>query len=172
MQIRSIPVRPSILHFGVFAFFAIFLAWYLQVTGEYRTLIWAGPTLLFLLLIPMLLNYMSQKEYRELIPLYEKEAQTVKIRQINDKMISKPVRLEALVEEVRFRSLNRPHFIVSDRTGEIPVKMFTTPGVDVRPGDVVEILGQVIHRYIVTGDPVVNGVNIKVVRRKNRSESQ
>jgi len=87
-------------------------------------------------------------------------------------MISKPVRFEALVEEVRFRSLNRPHFIVSDRTGEIAVKMFTTPREDVRPGDVVEILGQVIHRYIVTGDPVVNGVNIRVVRRKDGSNSQ
>jgi hypothetical protein len=172
MQIRSFPVRPSVLHLAVFGFFALFLLWYIMVTGEVRTLIWAGPALIFLLLIPMLLNYMSQKEYEGLVPMYEAEARTLKIREINEKMISKPVRFEALVEEVRFRSLNRPHFIVSDRTGTIPVKMFTTPREDVRPGDVVEVFGQVIQRYIVTGDPVVNGVEIRIIRRKEKDKNQ
>lgn len=172
MQIPSFPIRPSVLHLGVFAFFALFLLWYITATGELRVLYWAGPTLVFLLVIPMLLNYMSQKEYEGLIPLYESEAKVVKIRDINDKMMSKPVRVEALVEEVRFRYLNRPHFIVADRTGTIPVKMFTTPREDVRPGDVVEILGQVIHRYIVTGDPVINGVNIRVIRKKEKEDQK
>ncbi|MDD1730089.1 MAG: nucleotide-binding protein [Methanospirillum sp.] len=166
MQIRSLPVRPSVLHLCVFGFFAIFLLWYILITGEFRTLIWAGPTLVCLLIIPMLLNYMSQKEYEGLTPMYEQEARSVKIREISEKMISKPIRIEGVVEEVRFRSLNRPHFIVGDRTGSIPVKMFTTPREDVRVGDIVEVLGQVIHRYIVTGDPVVNGVSIRVVSRK------
>jgi len=171
MQIRSIPVRPSALHFAVFCFFALFLTWYLQVTGEYATLIWAFPTLMLLLIIPMLLNYMSQKEYQGLEPMYEAEARVVKIREITAKMISKPVRFEAVVEEVRFRSLNRPHFIVSDRTGTIPVKMFTTPREDARAGDLVEVLGQVIHRYIVTGDPVVNGVSIRIIRKKGQDKA-
>ncbi|MFH0968259.1 MAG: nucleotide-binding protein [Methanobacteriota archaeon] len=150
----------------------VFLLWYIMVTGELNVLIWAGPTLVLLLAIPMLLNYMSQKEYEGLIPVYEAEARSIKIREINESMISKPVKLEALVEEVRFRSLNRPHFIVADRTGTIPVKMFTTPREDVRPGDVVEILGQVIHRYIVTGDPVINGVNIRIIRKKEAKDKQ
>ena len=170
MQLRSFPIRPSVLHLCVFGFFAIFLLWYIVKTGDIRVLLWAGPTLILLLLIPMILNYMSQKEYEDLVPAYESEARTLKIREINNQMIQKPVRFEGLVEEVRFRSLNRPHFIVSDRTGMIPVKMFTTPREDVRPGDVVEVLGQVIHRYIVTGDPVVNGVNIRVIRKKEKNQ--
>ena len=153
MQIYSVSVRPSVLHLIVFGFFAIFIAWYIINTGDIRALIWAAPTLALLLIIPMVLNYMSQKEYEGLIPMYESDARTLKIREINENMKSKPVRFEGLVEEVRFRSLNRPHFIVSDRTGTIPVKMFTTPREDVRPGDVVEVLGQVIHRYIVTVIP-------------------
>lgn len=171
MHIRSIPVRPSILHLSVFAFFVLFVIWYIASTGEFRILIWAGPTLIMLLIIPMLLNYMSQKEYQGLTPIYEAEAKTVKIREITEKMMSRAVRLECLVEEVRFKSLNRPHFIVADRTGSITVKMFTTPGVDIRPGDVVEVFGQVIHRYIVTGDPVINGVMIRLVSRRDPKES-
>ncbi|PKL60812.1 MAG: nucleotide-binding protein [Methanomicrobiales archaeon HGW-Methanomicrobiales-4] len=172
MQIRSLPIRPSILQIAVFVFFVIFVIWYIQVTGENRILIWAGPTLVLLLIIPMILTYMSQKEYEGLIPVYEAEARGVKIREINEKMISKPVKLEGLVEEVRFRSLNRPHFIIADRTGTIPVKMFTSPREDIRPGDVVEVLGQVIHRFIVTGDPVINGVNIRVIRKKDVKDKQ
>jgi len=172
MQIRTLPIRPSILQIAVFVFFVLFVIWYIQATGETRVLIWAGPTLVLLLIIPMILTYMSQKEYEGLIPVYEAEARSVKIREINEKMISKPVKLEVLVEEVRFRSLNRPHFIVADRTGSIPVKMFTTPREDVRPGDVVEVLGQVIHRFIVSGDPVINGVSIRVISRKSTSESK
>lgn len=167
MHIRSLPIRPSILHLAVFGFFTLFIIWYIMVTGEVRVLLWAGPTLVFLLIIPMLLTYMSQKEYEGLIPVYEAEARTVKIREISEKLMSKPIRIEALVEEVRFRSLNRPHFIVGDRTGTITVKMFTTPRDDVKPGDIVEVLGQVIHRYIVTGDPIINGVGIRVISRKN-----
>ncbi len=171
MQIRSLPVKPSALHLAVFGFFALFVAWYIVSTKDPRILIWAGPTLILLLIIPMLLNYMSQKEYEGLIPVYEAEARTVKIREITDKMMSKPIRFEAVVDEVRFKSLNRPHFIVGDRTGTITVKMFTTPREDVKSGDVVEVLGQVIHRYIVAGDPIVNGVGIRVVTRRSPKES-
>jgi hypothetical protein len=173
MQTRTFPVRPSILHLAVFAFFALFLLWYIIATGEIRVLIWAGPTLVFLLLIPMALTYMSQKEYEGLVPVYEVEARKAKIREITDKWISKPVRLEeVLVEEVRFKYLNRPHFIVGDRTGTIPVKMFTAPKENIRKGDVVEVLGQVINRYIVTGDPVINGVSIRVISRQETSKKK
>jgi len=170
MHIRSFPIRPSLLHLAVFGFFLIFTTWYVIETGEMRVLLWAAPTLVFLLVIPMLLNYMSQKEYEGLIPMYEQESKSVKIREISERLISQPVRFEAVVDEVRFRSLNRPHFIVSDRTGTIPVKMFTTPREDVRAGDLVEVLGQVIHRYIVVGDPVVNGVSVRVVKHKSSAK--
>lgn len=172
MQIRSLPIRPSVLHLTVFGFFLIFVAWYIFETGEMSTLLWAVPTLIFLLIIPMLLNYMSQKEYEELIPVYEAEAKPVKIRDITDKMTSKPVKFQAVVEEVRFKSLNRPHFVVSDRTGTTTVKMFTTPREDVRAGDLIEVLGQVIHRYIVIGDPVINGVSIRVVAPKGSAKEK
>jgi hypothetical protein len=44
--------------------------------------------------------------------------------------------------------------------------MFTSPDEDVKVNDIVEVLGQVIRRYIVTGEPVINCVSI----RKNSAQ--
>lgn len=164
MQIQSLQMRPSILHLLVFGFFGVLLLVYVALTGNSGILIWALPSLVLLLLIPMALTWMSQKEYAELIPVYEESARNIKIRDISEKMIGKPVRIEGLVEEVRFRFLNRPHFIVADKTGVIPVKMFTAPTTDVRKDDIAEVYGQVIRRYIVAGDPIINGVLIRKLK--------
>jgi RecJ-like exonuclease len=109
---------------------------------------------------------MSRSEYADIAPVYEAEAKTVRIKLINENMIGKPVRVEGVVEKVRFRFLNRPQFIVADRSGEIAVKMFTNPDEDIHEHDVVEVLGMVIHRYVAVGDPVINCVSIKRIGKK------
>lgn len=166
MQFSLGNLRPSILHLFVFVFFAILISIYIIVSGNVSILYWAVPTLILLILIPLALSYMSRSQYSDLIPVYEASARDVKIREINESMISKPIRFEALVEEVRFRSLNRPHFIVADKTGVTTVKMFTTPRQDVYKDDIVEVYGQVIRRYIFAGDPIVNGVDIRKISSK------
>jgi len=81
-------------------------------------------------------------------------------------MIGKPVRIQGVVEKVRFQFLNRPQYIIADRSGEISVKMFTSPDEDIHEHDVVEVLGMVIRRYIAVGDPVINCVSIKKAEKK------
>ena len=54
--------------------------------------------------------------------------------------------------------LNRPH-LVADRTGEISVKMFTSPAEDVQKG-MWSVLGMVVKRYLLSGDAVINCVSI------------
>ena len=171
MQFLPRKIRPSILHILVFVFFLILISIYVFSTGDTSMLIWGVPTLICLLLIPMGLTYLSQSQYSDLIPVYETSAKEVKIRDINESMVSKPIKIEGLVEEVRFRSLNRPHFIIGDRTGVTTVKMFTNPQNDINKGDVVEVYGQVIKRYIFYGDPIVNGVDIRVTRHSEKSSS-
>jgi len=119
-----------------------------------------------LLVIPVALNYMSRKQYADLVPEYERQAKPVRVRLINENMIGKVVRINGVVERVHFQFLNRPQYSIADRSGAISVKMFTSPDEDIKVNDVVEVLGQVIRRYIVTGDPVVNCVSI----RKNRAD--
>ena len=171
MKIGNIDVKVSILAVAVFVIFTIFLLVAAVFSPEIRSqLIWLIPALFMLLLIPMLLNYMSRREYSDMVPAYEAEAKTVRIKLINKGMIGKPVRVEGVVERVYFQFLNRPQYLVADRSGSISVKMFTSPEEDVKVNDVVEVLGQVIQRYFVTGDPVINCVSIRKLKKQKPGE--
>lgn len=162
MKIGNVNVKVSIVTLVVFIFFAILVVVSAVVSPEIRSQIfWLLPALIILLVVPMALNYMSRKEYADLVPVYEREAKPVRIRMINEGMMGKVVRIEGVVEKVRFKFLNRPQYVVADRTGEIPVKMFTCPDEDIEVNDVVVVLGSVIRRYIFGGDPVINCVSIR-----------
>lgn len=161
MKIGTINVRVSVLVIAVFLTLTFLLLYNWVMTGNTQLLTWGIPTLILLLIIPMVLNYMSQSTYVSMIPMYEEEAKSVKINAINENLNGKPVRIEGVVERCYFKFLNRPQYLVADRTGEISVKMFTSPQEDVNTGDIVEVLGQVIRRYVAVGDPVVNAVQIR-----------
>ena len=162
MKIGNVEVKLSIISIGVFVFFTIFLIFGSLYSSDVRSnLIWMVPVLFMLLVIPVALNYMSRSQYAELEPEYEHQAKTVRVKLINENMIGKIVRIEGVVERVHFQFLNRPQYSVADRSGAISVKMFTSPDENIKVNDLVVVLGQVIRRYIVTGDPVVNCVSIR-----------
>lgn len=165
MQIGDIRVRVTPVALAVFLFFMALIGVYVFATGDVRSLIWAVPAAVMLILIPAALNYMSQKQYASLVPVYEAEAKTTRIRAINLNMLGKPVRVKGVVERVYFQFLNRPQYLVADRTGEISVKMFTSPAGDVQEGDVVEVLGIIVKRYIMSGDAVINCVSIRKIEK-------
>lgn len=146
MKIGEINLKITPIALAVVAIFTIFLAYAFFISRDTQILFWGIPTLILLLVIPLGLNYMSQKEYADVIPQYEREARPVRIRMINVNMVGEPVRIEGVVEKVRFQFLNRPQYIVADRSGEISVKMFTSPEEMIRVGDVVEVLGMVIKQ--------------------------
>jgi len=169
MKIGNVDVKISILSIGVFAVFTIILIVASVYSLEVRSqLIWLIPVLFMLLVLPIALNYMSRSQYAELRPEYEREARTVRVKLINENMIGKIVRIEGVVERVHLQFLNRPQFTVADRSGAISVKMFTSPDEDIKVNDIVEVLGQVIRRYIVTGEPVINCVSIRKTDTKAR----
>ena len=162
MKIRNVEVKDSIISIGVFVFFTIFLIFGSLYSSDVRSnLIWMVPVLFMLLVIPVALNYMSRSQYAELEPEYEHQAKTVRIKLITENMIGKIVRIDGVVERVHFQFLNRPQYSVADRSGAISVKMFTSPDENIKVNDLVVVLGQVIRRYIVTGQPVVNCVSIR-----------
>ena len=162
MKIGNVEVKVSIISIGVFVFFTIFLIVASVYSPDVRSnLIWMVPVLFMLLVIPVALNYMSRSQYAELEPEYEQQAKTVRVKLINENMIGKIVRIEGVVERVHFQFLNRPQYSVADRSGAISVKMFTSPDENIKVNDLVVVLGQVIRRYIVTGEPVVNCVSIR-----------
>jgi RecJ-like exonuclease len=159
-------VKVSIVAIAVFVFFTLLLLVASLSSAEVRSqLIWLIPALFMLLVIPVALNYMSRSQYADMEPIYESQAKTVRIKLINENMVGKPVRVEGVVERVYFQFLNRPQYLVADRSGSISVKMFTSPNEDVKVDDVVEVLGQVIRRYIFTGDPVINCISIRKIKK-------
>lgn len=169
MQIGNIKVRVTAITVAVFLFFIALIAVYIFITGDVHALLWALPAAVMLLLIPMALNYMSQKQYASLVPVYEVEAKNARIREINLNRLGEPVRIKGVVERVYFQFLNRPQYLVADRTGEISVKMFTSPAENIHEGDLVEVLGTVVKRYILAGDAVINCVSIRKVKKNQQS---
>lgn len=162
MKIGKLGVNVSTITIVVFVIFTILLLIASAFSPDVRSnLYWLIPCLIMLVIIPIALNYMSRSEYDAVAPLYEAEAKMIRVKLINENMIGKPVRIEGVVERVAFQFLNRPQYVVADRSGSIPVKMFTSPAEDVKVNDVVEVIGQVIRRYIVVGDPVINCVSIR-----------
>ena len=143
--------KTAIAAIGIFA---LFLGTF-PLTGESNFLVRGIPSLILLLVIPLLHNYMSQSPFSDLALLYETEEKNIRIKVINESMIGKVVRIQGLVKQAHFPFLNRPQFIVTG-SGEISVKMFTAPTDDVNMGDVVEVPGMIIWRSMVVGDPVVN----------------
>ncbi|MEN6444362.1 MAG: nucleotide-binding protein [Methanoregula sp.] len=171
MKIGKVDVKVSIVAIAVFVFFTIFLliaSVYSPVIRSQLTVL--IPVLFMLLVIPIALNYMSRSQYAGMEPIYAAEAKTVRVKLINENMIGNPVRIEGVVERVYFQFLNRPQFLVADRSGAISVKMFTTPAEDIKVNDVVEVLGMVIHRYMVSGDPVINCVSIKKLKKSGKDQ--
>lgn len=166
MKIGNVEVKVSILAIAVFVVFTLLLLVASVYSPDVRSqLIWLIPGLFMLLVIPIALNYMSRSQYADITPVYEAEAKSVRIKLINENMIGKPVRIQGVVEKIRFQFLNRPQYIVADRSGEISVKMFTSPDEEIHEHDVVEVIGMVIRRYIAVGDPVINCVSIKQVEK-------
>jgi hypothetical protein len=166
MKIGNVDVKVSIVAIGVFVIFTILLLITSVYNADVRSnLILLIPCLFLLLVIPVALNYMSRSQYADITPIYEAQAKTVRVKLVNENMIGKPVRIEGVVERVHFQILNRPQYLVADRSGAISVKMFTSPDEDVKVDDVVEVLGQVIRRYLVVGEPVINCVSIKKIKK-------
>ncbi|NMB78588.1 MAG: nucleotide-binding protein [Methanomicrobiales archaeon] len=165
MKIGNVDVKVSIVAIAVFVVFTILLLIASVFNPDVRSnLILLIPCLFMLLVIPTALNYMSRSQYAEITPVYEAEAKTVRVKLVNENMIGKPVRIQGVLERVYFQFLNRPQYLVADRSGAISVKMFTSPDEDVKVDDVVEVLGQVIRRYIIVGEPVINCVSIRKIK--------
>ena len=166
MKIGNIRVRVSFIAIAVFVIFVFLLLFTYALTGDAILLLWGLPVSAFFIIIPAALNYMSQREYESLVPEYERKAKDVRIKMINLNMVGQVVRIEGVIERTYFQFLNRPQYLIADRSGEISVKMFTSPQEDVKKGDVVEVLGMVMKRYIFSGDAAVNCVSIRKIPKK------
>jgi hypothetical protein len=130
-------------------------------TGDAQFLIFAVPGLVLLIVIPMTLAWMSRRSFAQAAGEYSDECRYFEIAKINLGVTGTAVKISGGVKKVSFRWLNRPHFIIKDKTGTIRVIMFTSPADDIKMGDSVDVLGVVMKDIFSRRKPAISAVSIK-----------
>ena len=150
----------SALAWAAFFLCAIAVAFHYMTVRDGTFLLYAIPGLMFLIAIPMALNWMSRKSFREASIEYSGKTRHYTIKQIDLAMTGSAVKISGTVRKVSFKWLNRPHFQVEDATARIRVIMFTSPSENIQTGDAVEVLGLVMKNLFNRKIPIISAVSI------------
>jgi RecJ-like exonuclease len=150
----------SALGWAAFFLCAIAVAFHYMTVRNVTFLLYAIPGLIMLIAIPMALNWMSRKSFREASIEHSGKTRHYKIKQIDLAMTGSAVKISGTVRKVTFKWLNRPHFQVEDTTAQIRVIMFTSPSEDIQAGDEVEVLGLVMKNLFNRKIPIISAVSI------------
>jgi len=133
---------------------------YLQVRDT-RFLIFAILGLIAILVIPMTLSWMSRRTFSHAEAEHSQNARPYKIGKVSLATVGQVVSITGKVEKVSFKWLNRPHFQVTDGTGNIKVIMFTAPAENIKRGETVDVLGVVVKNIFNRRNVVISAVSIK-----------
>ena len=126
-----------------------------------RFLLFAIPGLIFLLVIPMVMTWMSRRTFSHAEAEYSQKARSYKIGKLSLATVGQTVSIKGEVKKITFKWLNRPHFQIDDGTGNIRVIMFTAPSENIKLGDTVDILGLVIKNIFDRRNAAISAVSIK-----------
>lgn len=117
--------------------------------------------LLALLAIPMILSALNQRTSAQVRELHSNKLKLEKIRHINLTRTGESVKIIGTVEKISFRWMNRPLLMVRDDTGTIPVIMFTPLPEEIRVGDRVKVIGMIMKKFFLRGEPAISGMSIE-----------
>lgn len=132
-------------------------------TQDYHLLTLAIPMLLALLVIPMILSSLNQQVSSEIDEVHAARLKLEKIQNINMSRIGEPVKVTGTVEKISFRWMNRPLLSIRDNTGTIPVIIFTSFPPDVMVGDKIQVVGMIMRKMLLRGNPAISGMSISKI---------
>lgn len=161
MKVRGVTIGLSPLHLIVVAFFIGLFAFSYMITKDTAYLIWGIPLSLVLLIIPIFNSYSVSSQYVKLLPEYEEQSGSVRIKQIGPAMNGKPVRVEGVVQAVKGKWLCRPALTIFDGSGAIVAQRSAPLDEQISVGDNVEVVGMVVRRYTVLGNMVIHAIGVK-----------
>ena len=161
MKIKGIRVSISPLVWIIFAIFVVLFVWSFLSTGVTTYLVWGVPLCLLLLIFPLFSSYSMGSQYQKLLPEYEEKAQAVKISDLTQEMLGKPVRVDGVVQEVSGNFLGRPKITIYDGTGTCVVFRSVPLDEKFAAGDSLEAVGMVVRKFAVAGDVTIHGVGIR-----------
>jgi len=130
---------------------------------DYHFLTIAIPMLLALLGIPMVLSVLNRQVSSDVDEFHADKVKLDKIQNINLTRAGEPVKIVGRVEKISFRWMNRPLLRVRDHTGTIPVIAVTQLPEGVAVGDTVKVVGMIMRRFFVRGNPAISGISIKKI---------
>ncbi|MCD6230543.1 MAG: hypothetical protein J7J88_01480 [Dehalococcoidia bacterium] len=132
-------------------------------TRDYHLLTLAIPMLLALLVIPMIFSSLNQQVSSEIDEAHAARLKLEKIQNINMSRIGEPVKVIGTVEKISFRWMNRPLLSIRDNTGTIPVIIFTSFPSDVMVGDKIQVVGMIMRKMLLRGNPAISGMSISKI---------
>jgi len=134
-----------------------------SATGDRVFLLYAIPSLAFLIIIPLTLAWMSRRSFARASIEHSARARKLKIGKIDLRQVGTVLKVQGDVQKISFQWLNRPHFHVKDETAAIRVVMFTAPANRVKVGDRVEVLGIVMKNLFARKTPIISAVSVQKI---------
>jgi hypothetical protein len=126
-------------------------------------LVWTIPLIFALLAIPIINSYSVGSQYAKLLPEYEAQSRSLRIKQIGPAQFGKPVRIEGVVQLVKGKWLCRPALTIFDGSASIVAQRSSPFDFDISPGDNVVVVGMVTKRFNVFGNTVIHAIGVKKV---------
>lgn len=163
MKIKGITLRIPPFMVGAIVLFAAVCAFCLGSTHNPLYIYVGIPLIILLLVLPLLLTYMSEKQVLRSADTERAIAKYVRARQVTAAMRGTTVILEGKIIKVTGLYMNKPVFLIEDSTGRIAVKRFALPDPLVGPGAIVEVLGRVYGRA--KGSVFINALTIKPIKK-------
>jgi hypothetical protein len=126
-------------------------------------LVWMIPLMFALFAIPIINSYSVGSQYVKLLPEYEAQSQSLRIKQIGPAQFGKPVRIEGVVQLVKGQWLCRPALTIFDGSASIVAQRSSPFDFDILPGDNVVVVGMVTKRFNFFGNTVIHAIGVKKV---------
>ena len=168
MIIKGITVRYPPLLMGLIIFFAAICAFCLGSTHDPMYIYLGVPTVIVLIVLPIILTYSSEKQILNNTAAARSVAKFVRIRQITAGMRGNTVILEGKILKVSGLLMNKPAYLIEDPTGRIIVKRFALPARLVGVGANVEVLGRVFGKA--NGNVFINAMTVTPISSLRKSE--
>lgn len=170
MKVKGIVLRypPALLI--IIVVFAFICALSFGSTKDLIYIYIGVPVVILMILLPLFLAYYNEKQVRAREPSVRAAATFLHARQVTANMGGKPVIVEGVIRKVSGVYLNRPAYLLQDKSGYVVVKRFSMPQRLVGVGAVVEVLGYVYGRMSNRQSVYVNALTITPIRKLRDEE--
>jgi hypothetical protein len=150
--------------------------WATIISKNIWVLLCAIPFIIALTLIPLKISKMNNDLSQQLLPDYERDLSTTKIKDITKDMLNHQVKVIGTVEKIIYGVSPKPTVKIKDETGEILSLLLVPLPDEVKKGDKIELYGIITKHYKYFGfmgipklwKPKIFGIGVNKVYQCNK----